>query len=98
MTLHHIHTDDNISLCGYNDSGDTHAENCSDWHDECKLCLEKAILLELCYECLHPKSDHPPEYGSSACIHDLDADYDYEAERYVKCGGCDCPEFIKIED
>lgn len=46
-------------------------------------------------ECGHPRSDHDNDYVSfTNCNHDLDADYDYELGRYVKTGGCDCPEFI----
>ena len=101
MTQHHIHLGSDYSqnaLCGAVTNGDTHSENCSEWHPGCEVCVEKAILLDLCADCIHPKSEHPRDYGNgTSCIHDLDADYDYELERYVKCGGCDCPEFIPME-
>lgn len=52
----------------------------------------------LCAECGHPEKEHPKDWaGGTSCIRDYDADYDYERERYVKCGGCDCPEFIEPE-
>lgn len=45
----------------------------------------------LCIDCGHCAAEHPTDYGGgTACVDNLDADWD--GERYVKCGGCKCPE------
>ena len=98
MSYHHIFIDEECqkTLCGANASGDTHSENCDQYHIPCLTCNMIADKQNLCAECDHPKSEHPVDYGGgTACNRDFDADWDYEAERYFKCGGCDCPEFIE---